>query len=380
MWGRWFAFAFVAVAADAHAACRSDALTFSARDISLELADYGTLFREASMPECRGAVHDALLRKLRLSLAEPQRLEPVFGRPVGTFERWLAGAHLGLIVPTAMQLGGAGLLDAVLDHAVRASIAAYRFNIDPSCGLNYANECMDDFTQAAAAYAWSAAYEHASGREANAERYAAAARDAMQEALAIGRHTCVPSMPRSMPEPCANLPGAEAGLGSGFYDIVSFNHGFQNVAYGIGLMTSLSSAALALDVAGQPFAASEEQTRVAWALFREGQAATTADGFAFRADCIRMISGLRFDDARCADADYLPRMFPVRTFYERSFHNAPNSAAYRFDEFDAGLFNTAFINDGRYAVYIELGERWWHVRPALDGYRGVPLRGRTVRH
>jgi hypothetical protein len=331
----WCAVGFlIAMGGRAEAECRSASLPLTTTDQSLDLGEYGTMFREASLPECREIVRGQLTRKLRNALAAAPRFDVVLGRSVPSFERWLAGANIGLAIPAAMQLP----IDAALDQELRAAIAAYRFNIDPACGTNAANECMDDFTQAAVAYAWSAAYTKRSD-------LADAARSAMHEALAHDRHTWQ------------------------LDEIISFNHGFQNVAYGIGLMTSISSAAIALEEAGFPFVPTEEETTVAWALFREGQKHTLADGTAFRSDCL---------GGSCADADYKPRMFPVRTVYERVFHSAPNEEPYRFDEADPSLFRTAFINDGRYAVYVELGERWWRLRPALDRYH--PPRARAVRH
>ena len=379
VWGRWAVFACVITAGDSWAACRSEALTFTARDVSLELGEYGTLFLEASTPECRSKVHDQLLRKLRLALGAPPELDPPLGRAVRPFERWLAGAHVGLAVPAAMQLAAAGFLDAPLDAAVVAIIDAYRFNIDPACGANTANACIDDYTQAAAGYAWSAAYEARSGRANRAHAFAAEARQAMHDALSADNYMCMRAADPSSLRPCDQFEDAQPGLTSGYYEILSFNHGFENVAYGIGLMTSLSSAAIALEEAGEPFVATDEEVRVAWALFREGQRATADDGSTFRSNCYRVVESDVRSDSICADSEYQPRMFPVRTFYQRAFHNAPNEDPYRFDQLDASLFHTAFINDGRFAVYALLGEQWWHLRPLLDGYRH-PARARTVRH
>jgi hypothetical protein len=259
-------------------------------------------------------------------------------------------------------------------------ISAYRFNLDPTCGVNFANECIDDLTQSAVAYAWSAAYERQSGRGDRADFLAAQARDVMHQALALDHHLCMRAGDTSLPQRCNTLLDVENGLASGYYDIVSFNHGFEDVAYGVGLMTSISSAAIALDEARVPFEATDEEVRVAWALFREGQRATLPDGSGFRSNCKRVVAGVLRSDSPCADVDYRPRMFPVRTFYQRAFHNAPNTDPYQFDQFDGTLFQTAFLNDGRLAVYGDLGNRWWDLRPRLDGYRGPFLRMRAVRH
>lgn len=354
--------------------CRSAALDVAATDMSIELGQYGLLFREASRPECRTVVAGQLDRKLRLALAAAPSEDPVLGRPVRRFERWLAGANVGLAIPAAMQLGGAGLLDVELDRSIRAVIASYRFNPDPTCGPNFFNECIDDLSQAAVAFAWSAAYEARSGRRLRAAQFAAEARKVVGRALALDHHQCVQAGSGELPRLCSSLAGAISGLNTGFYEITSFNHGFQDVAYGIGLMTSLSSAAIALEEAGAPIEAADEEIAVAWALFHEGQRHTKSDGSAFLSTCMQIAGSTVRNNSPCADADYLPRMFPVRTFYQRVFRNAPNEDPFRFDTFDPSLFNTAFVNDGRYAVYVELGELWWTARPRLEGYRSAPKR------
>src|SRR5207247_1771914 len=165
---------------------------------------------------------------------------------VGAFQGWLAGAYIGLAIPTAMQLAGARLLDASLDQAVRAMIDAYQFNLDPVCGSNFVNECIDDFSQAAVGYAWMAAYERRSDRPDRAAALAAQAREWMHRVLAVDEHLCTVTGSGSLPQECRTQVDVENGLASGYYAIVSFNHGFEDVAYGIGLMTSLSSAAIAL--------------------------------------------------------------------------------------------------------------------------------------
>jgi hypothetical protein len=366
VWGRCAFAVLTAVAVDAHADCRSASLSLSPPDMSLDLGEYGTLFREASQPECRAVVRVQLERKLRLALAAPPRFDVVLGRDAGTFERWLAGANIGLAIPAAMQAG----VEPSLDRALRATIDAYRFNVDPACGTNLLNECMDDFTQAAVAYGWAAAYERAGDRPDRAAHFAREARGAIHLALARESHSCLTPVD-ALPQRCSDTYTD---------DVVSFNHGFQNVAYGIDLLTSISSAAIALEEAGFPYEASAEEAAIAWALFREGQRSTLADGTAFRSNCYRVAGSRLLSDAPCADADYQPRVFPVRVIYERLFHGAPNESPYRFDEFDASLFNTAFMNDGRYAVYVELGLRWWQLRPRLEGYRVERPRTRSVRH
>ena len=394
-------FGSAATAAAAAAGCISPSLDLNESDPSIQFGQYGTLFLESGLPECRQAAHDTLLRKLRRELAQPPRVDPLLQKSVGPFGAWLAGGNLALAIPTAMRLGGAGLLDAPLDDVLRSAIGTYEFNLDPTCGLNYSNGCMDDYTQAAVAYAWIAAYAQKSGQSAGAARAAVQARNLIGRALSLDVHMCKVAGDDSVPSPCRGLPGIEQGLASGYHELVSFNHGFEDVAYGIGLITSISSAAIGLEEAGSPFEAAPSQTLVAWALFREGQRAVLPDGSAFRTTCYRVTNTSLERNSECADAwnlrdrtdpqynpwiFYLPRMFPVRTAYRQLFHGTPNSEPFQFDAFEPLLFNGLFLNDGRKAVYGSLGYGWWNdgstaeVRPLLDGYHRSAHRERAARH
>lgn len=380
--------------------CASDSLDLSQRDPSLEFGQWGTLFFDSGLPQCQQAAHDMLLRKVRIELAEPRHFDPLLQQSVGQFDAWLAGANLGLILPTALRLGGAGLLDPPLDLAVRAAIGAYQFRLDPTCGLNFSNGCMDDYSQAAAGYAWIAAYDRKSGQSIAADRAAVQATNLIGRALSLDIHMCKVAGDDSLPVPCRTLPAIEEGLASGYDELVTFNHGFEDVAYGIGLITSISSAAVGLEEAGAPFEAAPSESMVAWALFQEGQRAALPDGSAFRTNCYRVSGSTLTRDSECADAwnlrplsdplynpwiFYLPRMFPVRTAYQRLFHGTPNSQPFQYDLFDASLFTNPFLNDGRRAVYGVIGYAWWNdgstpeVRPLLDGYHGPPHRERAVR-
>ncbi len=382
------------------ATCASATLDLTEVDPSIEFGQYGTLFLESGLPQCRQAAHDTLLRKLQLALAQPRHLDPLLNRSVGGFGEWLAGGNLGLAIPAAMRLGGAGFLDGPLHLALRSAINAYQFHLDPTCGLNYANGCMDDYTQAAVAYAWIAAYARKSGQGVTATRAADQARNLIGLALSLDVHMCKVAGDDSLPSVCRGLPGIEQGLASGYHELISFNHGFEDVAYGIGLITSISSAAVALEEAGTPFEASSNETLVAWALFREGQRASLPDGSNFRSNCYRVSDYSLVRTSECADAwhlrdpsdplynpwiFYLPRMFPVRTAYRQLFHGTPNGQPFQFDVFDPSLFNGPFLNDGRKAVYGSLGYAWWNdgstaeVRPLLDGYHGADPRQRAAK-
>ena len=98
----WSLVGLAAVAAPADPSrCASAALAFTTHDMSLELGAYGTLFREASVPECQPVVRVQLLRKLQLAVGEAPRFDAVLGRTVPTFGRWLS-EELGRTTRLAM--------------------------------------------------------------------------------------------------------------------------------------------------------------------------------------------------------------------------------------------------------------------------------------
>src|SRR5262249_46257044 len=66
----------------------------------------------------------------------------------------------------------------------------------------------------------------------------------------------------------------------------------NNIPYGLGLMSLLTSASVGLEVAGNPFQPTSDQQLVALGLFREGQEHTTCGGLNFAADCNSSSAGL----------------------------------------------------------------------------------------
>ena len=344
------------------AACRSDRVTPHAVDfLNLDLKEYGWIFYDAQDGACQSSALRGLVRKVEGTL--PMGPRESFGNPTLPFRGWLEGVHVEMIHVSALLLGGQGRLTPRLDRLVRRVEETYRYTVDPTCDpLSTANTCLDDQSQAAAAHAWMGAYDALAGRRRKARLHLDRAESLLREAFSPSNFLCLPAGSSAAPVPCASVEALAASLDGGRHQVVVFNHGFEDLGYGVGLVTSFSSALVAFDVAGRFFAFTEAEKAILRSIFVAGQRGATADGERFQEDACYLVQGDRTVPGRaCADLGYRPRMFPVRPFYERHV-GVPNERPYRFDTFDPSLFSAEddFLHLGRKAIYGELAFRWWN--------------------
>jgi hypothetical protein len=239
---------------------------------------------------------------------------------------------------------------------------------------------MDDYAVAATGFAWIAAYKYKRG-DSGVSYYVNAANNAISSALSTDESVCAyfsgtSFSPTSARGPCT---ATVADLRNNVAETVSLNHGQQTIAYGMGLMTSISSAFIGLQTANANPTLTQDQKDVALALYKEAQAQnhTAADGSTFVAGgCYALkldLTGFQ-TIAHCGDVGggYKPKMFPVKTFYQvLGITNLP-TAGYQFDQFDPNLFLNPvtgvwdpFYNNGRFVVYRDLTQCWWLSRPSL---------------
>lgn len=348
--------------------CRSARVTPGALDhLNLDLKEYGWLFFDALSDGCAGAARDGLVRKLSGTLRGGPR-EALGRKDVLPFQGWLEGVHVELVHATALVLGGKGLLTPRLDRLVRRVAGQYRYGRDPACDPgSTGNTCLDDQSQAAVAYAWIGAYEALAGRTQSARPRLQRAEALLRESFAAANFLCASPGSDALPAPCSAVESLPLALDEGRVAVVVFNHGFENMGYGVGLMTSFSSAALALELAGRPVSLSPAEQALLRSVLVRGRRAATPDGSAFLPDaCYRVEGGRLLAGRECADLGYRPAMFPVRAFYERKV-GLPPGEGFGYDRFDASLFDAddPFLHLGRAAVYGHLGASWW--RPLGEG-------------
>jgi hypothetical protein len=166
--------------------CAANANGFS--DTAIESGDqaptdtvlnaYATIFIDAD-PRAGSFCNSVAATHLRNKLANTQNAGShldMLQRNVGPFAGWLEGAYVTYIFPAAIRLNQDGLLssDTTLQNlllwvattynnvASRPNGAVVGLGSLDNCGLDsthgFANTCMDDYSVAAAGFAWAAAY------------------------------------------------------------------------------------------------------------------------------------------------------------------------------------------------------------------------------
>ena len=407
-------------------------------NLNKELGDYGLIFEDAKNRDCAGGgptagASQALLAKINNTFNYNYgQHNDAMNRQVGPYQGWLEGAHVTLIFSSALLIGGHGDLKSDLDTALQRVRDSYVDNPDGSCGFykpdgwltNGGNTCMDDHSIAASAWAWIAAYEAKRGRSSGT--YVANARRSINRSFSTYDSVCIsdPSDQANFPinystrGPCNVHTAASDPVLSGLPlttlqqkllpldgtppgEILSINRG-QNVPYGAGLMTSISSALLGLEEAGAATSLTPQQQVIAAAFLAEAQSKSDPTGSYFKggadapggtANCARYVlsggSVIRNDNQYCGDNDTRPRIFNltseaavsgISSVYERFVNHAVPSTvydrangvpvqqnAYAFNQFQQSYFtknaNVTTLNWGREVYYHYLGWGWHTVDP-----------------
>jgi hypothetical protein len=357
--------------------------------LNKDLNIYGQIFFDASDHLCAYTAKEKLKEKLTSDLARDIIYDGDLNlNDVPPFGRWLKGAVVSLVYATAIKLESLEMLDSDLKSLLDQMRDAYVYNEQAFCGVGteqITNNCLDDISQGAVAYAYMAAYEKRMQRDPTI---------AASEAKGFIRRffTASPKSICVFSQETFRCTGSFADLGpygsspKNGYEVASFNHGKQNVAYGLGLVTQISGAFWALDDADQSFSSAElkELKKGALMLLDEGQRKAKTDGSDFRSNCYELKSnGGRYDILRdniyCTDENsnnygYVPSIYPVRKFFIKYFATVPapwlksndNTTlfAYNFAAFDETRFdvNSLRMHEGRRAIYGYLGH-CWHVDP-----------------
>src|ERR1051325_622445 len=392
-----------------------------------ELGDYGLIFEDAKSRDCDGGswlavdghkhgAYEALITKINTTGNHTD----FQGHAVGPFQGWLEGGYVTLIFSSALMIGGHGDLDNDLDTALRSVESHYMPNSPGDCGfyhptgwLNGGDTCMEEHVAAASAYAWMAAYESKVRGYWAGSGFANNARNELAKTFSTYDSICISAKPDpSHPEipawsptgrgPCnidTNdlatlqnylLPQAD---GKTKADILSFNRD-ENMVYGPGLMTQVSSALIALGEGGYDDSLTPQQQVIAIALLDEAQRKAVWSGAWFWfGNCAKaFINGSgevqREDSYGCSDTPPMAYALNTRSWRDgwRSFyenyvtsysprattidHRVRNNAdeyeiinpAYQFNGFDPGLFtknaSDGGLNWGRESVYKVLGWTW----------------------
>src|ERR1043165_8389146 len=354
-------------------------------DVNANLADYGLIFQDAAQDMNSSAwdsAANALVNKINSTMAAGSHYNAVVDKTVGPYQGWLEGANVSLIMASGLLLADRGRLNPTLDSAIRRVIGSYVFNRDASCGFSDGrwrgpNNCMDDYTVGATGFAWIAAYKYKRGDSA-VSYYSSSAQNLINLSFSPDDSVCIHKLTSTWSASDSRGPcnGAPSDLRAGTAEAISFNHGQETIAYGLGLMTGVSSAFIGLQTANVAISLSNDQKQVALALMKEAQKHTAFDSQTnvaqFLSDCyVNDGSGTALvASAPCGENSYQPKMFPVYTFYTNVLGVAVPGTGYQYDQFDNTLFgDSGFFNRGRQSVYGALTKCWYlaSTRPPLGG-------------
>jgi hypothetical protein len=339
------------------------------------------------------------------------------------FTQFLDGGSVGFAYAAAALLAARNELTPPMDNLLshmpydpEAGIVGY---CGHTAGLwTRANDCIDIFTVASEGMAWQAAYFGLSNRDTGQRQGAIAEinkslldfdnslciHDPTHPFDAAGSGPCNASISELQAALLAN-PKNDPTLETGA-TLLPLHHRMEDANYGIGLMSSIANAFLALDVSNRPVTSADYQNEqqfkdVMKALFRQGQRAAGLDpsspdacDVAYSHQCFRpadpgstscVSPGVNVSDSMtmddfshrdqsCADQmqpAYRLSTYPVANFYEKYgfTHDANGLFEFRGDQFPFALFKSGdrvsaltdpfgFLGVARYEVYYVLTYQW----------------------
>jgi hypothetical protein len=368
------------------------------------LGDWGSIFRDADDNACAVKARSFLQAKL---IAQ--------NGVSGSWTSWLKGGDVYLMSAAALRLGARGLLTSSLHSQILTALGNYYpSTVASGCSHNSGNGCMDEYSVAAAGYSWAGAYlwltQSSAGGHPSGD-FIQKGQDYVGKALSPLYSVCIHHIvPRSgQPADSCTACTADYNPGGAYYlnatdlqsrinlgqtEVLSYEHGYENPSYGIGLMTSVATAVLGLRRAGVPYSPSDFEKVVANGLFRNGQlhaktGATSCDmawpsGYCVGSTCTTsgiscITSTCSPPPSNCVDQfgsyQYNPGMFPVRGLLSREYAltTTPSlilgGSYYQFDQFNGLCASTPFqtyhpldfndfFNDGRWAGYYTLPSVW----------------------
>jgi hypothetical protein len=365
-------------------------------DFNQDLNDFALILRDTQDPGCQPQARTKLEGKMN-------------ALPLDYWKKWLAGGSLTMALAAALNIGYFQDIGPALDVRLRDAANSYQRTLqtttgnpgDPIvCGVsgglwNDGNTCLEDYAMGNTTYSWIAAYRRWTGRDWRPAR--AQAISEMNSTLAAV-NSCIRYNSARANDPFRGVcNGTLAELRAGTASLLSFNHGYQTPAYGVGQMTSLAVGFVGLEVARATVLSGEiptEQRDIAKALFQEGQAKACASGDWSSPTCYALGGGVLTPNQPCYDppthhpaenavdpdgkTHYRADMFPVYRFYQK-YGLLPTITAgqYTFQSFRDVFFETdpfAFFGPARKDFYGTMALTWLDSKPNM-GSRPVIAAG-----
>src|SRR3954471_2739015 len=368
-----------------------------------DFGDWGSIFRDADDDACAAQALSFFQAKINAQNAVG-----------GSWTGWLNGGDVFLMSGAALRLGARGLLSSSLHNQIVTALTQYYDStVAAGCSISGGNRRMDEYTVAAAGYAWAGAYlwlTQSTAGTHNAGDYLVKAQDYVARSLSPVYSVCIHHIhprPGAAADSCVQCtsdynPGGiygaadlRARIANGDTEVLSYEHNFEDPAYGIGLLTSVGTAVLGLRRAGATYSPSELEKVIAHGLLRNGQ--LHAKPYAGACDmawthdyCVGTTCSATNTacvtsycapppNQPCYDIfgsyEYNPGMFPIHRLLSREYAlTNPSdlilaSPYYQFDQWNGlcsstpfqtytpGEFND-FFNDGRWAGYYTLPVLW----------------------
>ncbi|HEV7239007.1 MAG TPA: hypothetical protein VGQ36_07165 [Thermoanaerobaculia bacterium] len=351
-------------------------------DPNYDLNDYGRIHHDADDPNCAQAAMYSLTEKLDNHLDASST----------TFQQWLDGFLVAEIYGAAMRIGANGWANQDLDNQLYELEGRFQHNAtEPSgtCGGDNWNTCMDDLVGTASGYAWMAAYmkqrpnrwttTQVNAKIALAEQYLHKALKPVSAAEPTNG-ICLRDKTVTSGSFTPLCTGTDSELALNTAETFTVNHGRQKLHYGFGLMTSVASAKLGLEVAGSSFYFYTEEKRIARALMEEVSRHFDPATRNYKTnDCIRRLDTngvITYPAADCGDG-YHPDMMELRAFYDTRIGDTP-TGNYTSEDLNLGFFDlsdqwdwvnsvktdTEHFSYGRFETYAIQSFAWYVSNPA----------------
>ncbi|MDQ3282222.1 MAG: hypothetical protein M3Q69_12505 [Acidobacteriota bacterium] len=350
--------------------------------VNVDLNDYGRIHHDADDPNCAQAAMYSLTSKLDNHLNANST----------TFTHWLDGFLVAEIYASAMRIGANGWASKDLDDQLVRLASRFTPNAStdqPSgpCGGNAFNTCMDDLMSTASAYAWMAAYMSRRPNRFTPQQ--------VSDTIGYSKSYLAKALrPVSATEPDAGVclrdipdngnystlcTGTLAELKLGTAETFTVNANQREIHYGFGLMTSVASAVLGLEVAGSPYAFdANSEVVIAKALMEEAQRHIDASTREYKDDCVKRVSdssGVWYTTTGCGEGatGYKPDMIALKAFYDTRLGGIPNAGNYTSNNFNPGLFSlqtndNGHFSYGRFETYgIEAFDWYMNARTFMPG-------------
>lgn len=345
-----------------------------------DLNDWGAISMDSNVADCAKKAHDRLLSKLKTT-------------PDSYFQQSLAGYYVALIFSAGVRLGSSGWFNTATDPVSSTDTLAGQLErvknayveISHAGGCDdgfHGNSCMDDYAGEAAAWSWVAAFKLKRGDSDTGTTI----NTARARLTSFFNNICIHKGSTFDINNVCN--GTYAELAAGQAEVFPYEHGFESVHYGFGLLTSVAHAIIGLEAAGSGYDLSDEEKTKARGLMSNIQShVSNGSTWNYPDDCRNPSTG---GTQSCSDFGYDPRMYRLGHFFLAPDPNLPPWASGHVGDAPAGNYQSngtccasypgwelsnfdSNFGYGRYATYYDQAYTWYISRGNQYSDRYLPF-------